>query len=109
MSELSDQVSDGSDIEIDDEVNLDELIINDRINTWQNPDNDEWLRFMEVDDESDNEFYGFDGEQACDGFGTHQRRLYSYVGGAFFDQLEEARPIHYFSLFWGDDLWQLFV
>lgn len=108
MAARSDDISDGSDLEMDGEVDFDDLIeINGR-NSWMNMDNDEWVRYFD-DDSDDGDFEGFDGEWTTENFHPRIPRQYSDVGGSVFDHPEEARPINFFEQLWGDDLWNLLV
>lgn len=107
MSEKSGDLSDGSDIDVEEEIDFSNVIEEVR-NQWNNPENDQYMRLLD-DDSSDEEFEGFDGNWRRENFSARVRRPYTKVGGPVFQHPEEAGPLHYFDLLWGQDLWELLL
>ena len=107
MAEQGEDVSDGSDIEAEYEVddgdidvldgNIDHEVIQ--------GDVDEWIRniFNEENDVND-EFLGFQNEWVQDNFQPRMENNYRKVVGATIEHPEEASPGQYFELFWTNEI-----
>ncbi|MEW8548513.1 MAG: transposase, partial [Candidatus Thiodiazotropha sp.] len=111
----SDDLSEGSDIdggysdnEAENDMNLADANL-----VQVRPGDDENLQgFFASDSDSDSEFEGFHGDiwaQDARHFTPRLPRRFSGNPGAAEQHPEEAQPYHYFSMLWGDEMWQHLV
>ena len=114
MAEFNGGVSDGSDIDVAEELEdgLDgaNQSFVDPIDRAQgevddSPDSDDWFRQQQSDSDDDFVFEGFHGGWIFDDFVSRDAAAFSLDGGATIVHPPEASPHDYFSLFWTEELW----
>ena len=102
----SDEISEGSDLEIDsgDEYNY---FMTDRRKN-ENYEHDEWLAQM-IEESNDTELEGFEHDWEYDKLSTRVPNLYTEQAGPIFSLPKESQPLDYFDKFWGEEMWQHIV
>ena len=102
----SDEISEGSDLEIDsgDEYNY---FMTDRRKN-ENYEHDEWLAQM-IEESNDTELEGFEHDWEYDKLSTRVPNLYTEQAGPICSLPKESQPLDYFDKFWGEEMWQHIV
>ena len=109
MAEFNAGVSDGSDIDVAEELEdgLDganqSFVDPIEREVDDSPDSDDWFRQQQSDSDDDFIFEGFHGGWIFDNFVSRDVAAFSLDGGATI--VPEAGPHDYFSLFWTEELW----
>ena len=108
MADADAALSDGSDIEADNDdfdenmFEIDHEIVR--------GDTDEWILDLFSEEPNDEvQFEGFQNEWVTENFQARLRSRYKKIGGATVMHPECATAGHYFSLVWTDDIWERLV
>lgn len=116
MADGSDLISDGSYVEVDFDETIDDFVGNghdrgrldfDEIDRYRDPLLDGF--FASDSEEDDDDFDGFHEQWVQDGFTTRMKRRFTMHPGASEQHPEEAQPMHYFDILWGQELWKHLV